>query len=88
MHLADAEYRKGVQGHTVGENLVDEGDWPCAGVVREVVLFDAASWPDPELVNERRRSGGDQRDAVRFVHHGIGEACDGLRGREGHIAVE
>ena len=37
---------------------MDERDWPCVGVVREVVLFDAAYWPDPELVNERLDSSG------------------------------
>ena len=57
VHLTDAEDRKGAQGRTLGKNLVNEGDWPCAGVVREVVLFNAACGSDPELVNEICRGG-------------------------------
>ena len=88
VHLADAKYREGAYRRTVGEDLVDEGDWPCAGVVREVVLFDAACWPDPELVNERLESNGARGDFICSVHHGAGEACDGSRGGEGDVAIE
>ena len=57
VYLGDAEYCKGAQGRTLSQDLVDEGDRPCAGVVREVVLIDAAGGSNPELADERRRCG-------------------------------